>query len=131
MLRRARVRLGRMLKLADLRPCRWNLLRQPYSAIYQATLRRDEQSQGNRARGTQAGGNSVMKTAPVMKDIWSILDELEAKGVIVKNGKMRPDSNGVLRPVYVLMCHYDRATPKQLETYCREMKALGLHGSFH
>src|SRR5262245_60733196 len=31
MLHRARVRLGRMLTLVDLRPCRWNLARQPYS----------------------------------------------------------------------------------------------------
>ena len=33
MLDRARVRLGRMLMLADLRPCRWNLDRQPYSYL--------------------------------------------------------------------------------------------------
>ena len=31
MLQRAVQRLGRMLTLADLRPCRWNLWHQPYS----------------------------------------------------------------------------------------------------
>jgi hypothetical protein len=33
MLERARVRLGRMLRLADLRPCRWNRFNEPYSYL--------------------------------------------------------------------------------------------------
>src|SRR5262245_37643389 len=33
MLERARVRLGRMLTLADLRPCCWNRLNEPYSYL--------------------------------------------------------------------------------------------------
>ena len=33
MLERTRVRLGRMLRLADLRPCRWNRLNEPYSYL--------------------------------------------------------------------------------------------------
>ena len=33
MLKRARERLGRLLILADLRPCRWNRLNEPYSYL--------------------------------------------------------------------------------------------------
>jgi hypothetical protein len=33
MLHRARVRLGRMLTLADLQPCRWNRFNEPYSYL--------------------------------------------------------------------------------------------------
>lgn len=58
-----------------------------------------------------------------------IFDGLEAKGVIIKNGEMRPDDRGVPQPVYVLMCHYDKATPEQLATYRREVKRLRLHGT--
>ena len=36
----------------------------------------------------------------------TLFDELEAAGIIVKNGKMRPDSKGVLQPVYVIAPEY-------------------------
>jgi hypothetical protein len=38
--------------------------------------------------------------------IQSLLDELEAEGVVVRTGELRPSSKGELQPVFVLSPKY-------------------------
>jgi hypothetical protein len=57
--RRAVQRLGRMLTLADLRPCRWNLFGEPFSWFDLFVEEVREDATRRRARGDHEGADFI------------------------------------------------------------------------
>ena len=106
----AQIHDGKVIEAS--KPVRW-LVGKPVAALIRLSARwrwklepvnADEERE--LAAVEAAGAEAVPASDVIRVSTQQLLDELEAKGILVRNGKMQRGRSGKLHPVYVLAPKY-------------------------